>query len=191
MLSQHQAVGRAGELTAAIGVDDEGSSRAPLSQRHAQSRDRERSIEDGTHRPADDAPAAKIQHGDQIEPALASQDARGIGSPDLVGTLHSEALETMGRDRSTMAAVGGGVTILGALPGKEAFGPHEPGDAIAPAWATKHLSQPRAAVSLATARELLPDSGTQVDRLLLPGARLAASFFPVVIAAARDQERFA
>ena len=92
-----------------------------------------------------------------MEPALAGEDAGGIGHPDLVGTTDSEALETVRRDRSSVTAVGGGVTILGALPGKEAFGAHEPGDAIASAGTTEDTGQARTAIGLTTARELLPD----------------------------------
>ena len=114
----------------------------------------------GLNRPADDAPAAKVQHGDQIEPALASQDARGIGDPDLVRTLDPEAWETMGCDRPAMANVGGGVAILGALPGKEAFLAHDAGDAVTPSWTTEHSRQARTAIGLTTAGELLPDAGT-------------------------------
>ncbi len=96
MLSQHLAVSGAGELTAPIEVDDKGSSRAPLSQRHAQSGDGEWGIEERTHGPADRPPAAEIEDCDQIQPALAGQDAGGIGDPNLVGTLDSEAWETIG-----------------------------------------------------------------------------------------------
>jgi hypothetical protein len=137
--------------------DDEGPSRLTLAQGHAQSDDREWSIEDRTHGPADHPPAAEIQDCNQIQPALAGEDSGGIGDPDLVGTTNSEALETVRRDRSSMTAVGGGVTILGALPGKEAFGTHEPGDAIAPSWTTQDTGQARTAVGLTTTRELLTD----------------------------------
>ncbi len=122
---------------------------------------------------------------------MAGQDAGGIGDPDLVGTLDSEAWETIGRDRSAVSAVGSGVTILRALPGKEAFGTHQPGDAIAPSGTTKHLSQARTAIGLTAARELLPDPSAEEAALDLTRPGLFASFFPVVIAAARDQEGFA
>lgn len=158
---------------------------------HAQSVDGERSIEDRTHGPADDPPAAEVQNGDQIQPALAGQEAGRIGDPDLVRTLDHETWERIGCDRSAMAAVGGGVAILGALPRQEAFGTHEPGDAVTPSWAAEHAGESRAAISLATAGEFLPDAGPQVDRLGLPRPRLSPSLFPVVIAAARDQEGLA
>jgi len=88
---------------------------------------------------AEHAPAAEIEDGDQIEPALAGEDAGGIGDPDLVGAFYREAWKPIGSNGSAMAAVGGSVAILGTLPGKEVFGPHEPGDAIAPPGTTKHL----------------------------------------------------
>ncbi len=118
------------------------------------------SIEERTHGPADYPPAAEIEDGNQIQPALAGEDAGGIGDPDLVRTSDSQTWETVRGDQSAVAAMGGGVTIPGALPGKEAFGPHEPGDAIAPSGATEHLRQARTAVSAATAGELLPNAGT-------------------------------
>ncbi len=83
-------------------------------------------------------PAADIQDRDQIEPALSGEDAGGIGHPDLVRMLDPEAWEAVGRDGTAMTAVGRGMAILGRCPGKEAFGTHETGDAIAPAWTTQH-----------------------------------------------------
>ncbi len=79
----------AGELTAPIGVDDEGSSGLTLAQGHAQSGNREGSIKDRTHGPANHPPAAKVEHGDQIQPALAGEDTRGIGDPDLIAATSS------------------------------------------------------------------------------------------------------
>ena len=99
----------------------------------------------------------EIEDCDQIQPALAGENARGIGGPDLVGTTNSEALDTVRSDRSAMTAVGGGVTILGALPGEEAFRAHEPGNAIAPSGTTEHPDQARTAIGLTTASKLLPD----------------------------------
>src|SRR5260370_23306699 len=183
MLGQHLAVSGAGELTARIGVDDEGSLGVTLAQGHAQSGDRQWSIEDRTHGPTDHPPAAEIEDCDQIQPALAGKDARGIGDPDLVGTADSKALDTVRRDRSSMTAVGGSVTILGALPGKEAFGTHEPGDAIAPSWTTEHTSQARTAVGLTTASKLLADTGAQEAAFDLTRPGLFPPLFPVVIAA--------
>ena len=190
-MSQDLTVGGAGELTATIGVDDESAARRAMHERHAQSGDGERSIEDGTHGPAEHPSGADVQDGNQIEPALAGEDAGGIGDPDLVGTLHFEVLEAVGCDGAAVAAVGGGVAILGALPGKEALGTHEPGDAIAPSWTTQRMGQARTAGSPTTAVELLMDTGAEMSVLQLPRPRLVTPFFPVVITAARDQQRFA
>ncbi len=60
------AVSGAGELGAAIGVDDEWLDRATLSERHAQGGDDKRCIEDSMHGPADDAASEEIQYGNQI-----------------------------------------------------------------------------------------------------------------------------
>ena len=78
----------------------------------------------------------------------------------LIGASDFEAWEAVRCDRSAMAAIGGGVAILGTLPGEEAFGPHEPGDAVAPTGTTEHSRQARTAIGLAAARELLPDAGS-------------------------------
>ena len=56
-----------------------------LHKRHAQGGDDEARIEDLVHGPTDDAPGADIQDGDEIQPALAGEDAGGIGDPDLIG----------------------------------------------------------------------------------------------------------
>jgi len=191
MLGQDLAVGGAGELTAPIGVDDESPSRLTLAQGHAHRGDREWSIEDRAHGPAEHLPAAQIEDCDQIQPALAGEDSGSIGDPDLVGTTDSEALETVRRDRSSMTAVGGGVTILGALPSKEGFGTHEPGDAIAPSGTTEHTGQVRTAIGLTTARKLLPNPSTKQAALELTRAGLFAPLLPVVIAATRDEQGLA
>ncbi len=87
-----------------------------MPQGHAQSGDGERSIEDRTHGPAEDAPTADIQDRDQIEPILAGQDAGGIGDPDLIRPLDGEARETVGRDRSVVAAVGRPLSVKSGQP---------------------------------------------------------------------------
>ena len=46
MLGEDLAIGGAGELAPAIGVDDEWAGRTPLPQRHAQGGDDQRGIED-------------------------------------------------------------------------------------------------------------------------------------------------
>src|SRR5574338_398594 len=173
MLGQDLAISGTGELTAAIGVDDESFSGLTLAQGHAQSGDHEGSIEDRTHGPANHSPAAQIQDCDQIQPALAGEDARGIGHPDLIGATHPEALESVRRDRSAMAAVSCGVTILRALPRKEALGTHQSGDPVASSWTTEHLRQARTAIGLPTACKLLPDPGTQIGAFHLPRSGLA------------------
>lgn len=109
------------------------------------------------HGPADDTAGEEIEDGNQIEPALAGEDASGIGRPDLIGSLESKMLKAVRRNRSAVVAVGGGTTIFGALAGEEALRAHEPGDAIVLSWATQSMSDSRATVGLATAGKLLPD----------------------------------
>ena len=86
MPGQDLAISGAGELTAPIGVKDEGSAGRTLAQSHVERGDREWGIEGRTHGPAHDPPAAKVQDCDQIEPALAGEHAGGIADPDLIGT---------------------------------------------------------------------------------------------------------
>jgi hypothetical protein len=60
------------------------------------------------------------------------RDAGRICHPNLIWTMHGEALETVGSDRSTVPTVGRVHAIFGALPGEEPLRPHESGDAVAP-----------------------------------------------------------
>jgi hypothetical protein len=113
-----------------------------------------------THGPADDAATKDIQDGNEIEPALAGEHAGGITDPELVGSSDEKASHPVGRDRSAVATIGRGMSILGALPGKDALLAHEPGNAVASSWTTEHTGQARTAVGLTTARELLPDPRT-------------------------------
>ena len=115
MLSQDLAVSCTGELTAPIGVDDEGSSRLTLAQGHAQSGADQWSIKDGTHGPADDSAAKDIEDSDEIEPALSGEDASSIGNPDLIGAPNVKMSDAVRRNRSTVTALGRGRSIFGAL----------------------------------------------------------------------------
>src|SRR5471032_1724734 len=81
--------------------------------------------------------------------------------------------------------------ILGAPPGEEPLCPHESSDAIAPSWAAQSMSEPWAAIGLAAACKLLVDARTQVGVLDLAQRGFDPPLLPIVIAAARDQERFA
>ena len=71
VLSEHLSVGRAGELSSAIGVNDKRFLRRALSQGHAQSGNNELGVEDLMHGPADHTTGEDIQHGNQIKPTLA------------------------------------------------------------------------------------------------------------------------
>jgi hypothetical protein len=95
-----------GELAAAIGVDDELGARSSLEEGHAQGRTDEAGVEALMHGPTHHAAGAEIEDGDQIQPALAGQDAGRIGHPGLIWTTHGQALETVGSDRSAVLAVG-------------------------------------------------------------------------------------
>ena len=190
MLGQDLAIGGAGELAAAVGVDDEGS--AGLTWRKAM---RKAAIVVGI--PESALMAHRLPagcRGPRLRPDRASPRRSGHRShrwPRLRWDDLLLSLETVGCNRSAVTAVGGGVPILGALPGKEVFLTHEPGDAIAPSWTTKHTGQARTAIGLTTARKLLADASAQRAALALPRPGLLAPLLPVVIAAARDEQRFA
>ena len=191
MLGQHLSVSSAGELHAAIGVEKKSGFRTSLKQRHAQGGNDETGIKDLVHGPPNDAPSIDIQDRDEIEPALAGEDAGGIGDPSLIGPVDSEGWEPVRCDRSAMVAVGRLRPVLGALPGEDPFRAHEPGNAIAPTGATQSLSQSRTAIGLAAAGKLLSNALAQMDVLELARAGLTTPLHPVVITAARNQERFA
>ena len=191
MLCEDPTVSGAGELAPTIGVKDEPGSGAALTYRHAQGRDREWSIQARTHGPTDNPPAKNIQDRDQIQPTLASQHARRVADPDLIATPYAQILQAIRSNRSTMATIGRRHPILGTTPGKEPLRAHEPGDAVTLPWTTQDMRQPRAAISLATARELFLDASAQASVLYLAWAGLGSPLLPVVVTAARDQERFA
>ena len=110
----------------------------------------------------------------------------------MIGSLNAKMSESVRRNGSAVAAVGGGDTIFGALSGEKcALRAHEPGDAVAPSWASEGSSQSWAPVGLTTARKLLPDALAQVNALQLPRSMPVATLFPIVITTARNQQHLA
>ena len=87
-------------------------------------------------------------------------------------------------DGTAVAAVSCGMSIFRALPGKETFAAHQPGNAITSARTTQNMSQAWAAVGLTTTGELLADPRSQESALDLARTGSATPLFPVVIAAA-------
>src|SRR2546430_16315998 len=65
------------------------------------------------------------------------------------------------------------------------------GDAIAPSWTAQDVGQARTAVGLTTAPKLLANALAHLGVPQVPFAGLAPPLFPVVVAAARDQQSFA
>ena len=190
MLRQDLTVSRAGELTPTIGVKDEPGSGAALTNRHAQGRDGQWSIQARTHGPAYYPPAINIQDRDQIQPTLASEHARRVAHPDLITTPYAQIWQTIRSNRSTMATIGRRHPILGTAPGKEPLRAHEPGDAVAFPWTTQGMGEPWTAISLPTARELFLDALAQRTVLYLAWTGFRSSLLPVVVTTPRDQERF-
>src|SRR6266550_7971990 len=126
-----------------------------------------------------------------MQPTLTGQHCGGIADPDLIGASNNEVVQSVRRDGSAVAAVGGDRTIVRALSREDPLQTHEPGNAIAPSRTAQRMSQARAAVSLATASKFLSDTLAQADVLQLACARQVTPFFPVVITAARDQKSLA
>ena len=89
-----------------------------LEEGHAQGGADEAGIEALMHGPTHHAAGAEIEDGDQIQPALASQDAGRIGHPDLIRPMHGQALETVRRDRSAVLAVGRGARDIWSVAGR-------------------------------------------------------------------------
>ena len=184
VLSEHLAISGAGELATAIGVEDELCSWGTLLQSHTQSGDDQLSIEHLMHGPADHAPGKDIQDGNKIQPTLAGENAGRVGGPNLVGPLDYETSKTVRGNWAAMAAVGGGVSILGALPREETLYPHETGNAVASPRASQHSSQPGTAIGLTTPHKFFSNALAQSHGLELSESRAPTSLFPIVIAAA-------
>src|SRR6266403_2171976 len=155
MLGQDLSVGRAGELSTAIGVEDKNLRGTTSAKSHAQSSDGEGGVEDLAHGPANYSPGEDIEDRDEIQPALSGEEGSGIADPDLIGASNCEVLQSVG---STMATVGGGRSIFGALPGKDPLQAHKTGNTVAPSRTAQCVSKPRATVSLATAGKFLSDA---------------------------------
>src|SRR5215469_1169764 len=160
VLGQGLAVRSAGELGSAIGGNDERFNGATLGERHAQSGDDQRRIEDLMHGPTDDATREQIEHGHEVEPALAGKDASGVGDPDLIASPNAKVSDAVRRNGPAVATLRGGWTIFRALTGKESFQAHEPGNAVASSWATQDSRQSWTTVGLSTPHELLADALT-------------------------------
>ena len=116
VMGEDLPVSRAGKLRASIGVDDKSSSGATLAERHTQGGDHETGIEDLVHGPADHPPGADVEDGDKVQPALAGEDAGGIGDPDLIRSSDGEVLQAVGRDWSAVVTVGRSRSVFRALP---------------------------------------------------------------------------
>src|SRR5436189_1845092 len=126
-----------------------------------------------------------------MQPTLTAQHCGGIADPDLIGASNNEVVQSVRREGSAVAAVGGGRSILRALAREDPLQAHQTSNAIAPSRTAQRMSQAWAAVSLATASKFLSDALAQADVLQLARARQVTPFFPVVITAARDQKSLA
>ena len=166
-------------------MNDERFDRATLSERHAQSGDDQWGIEDLMHGPADDTAGEEIKHGDEVQPALAGEDAGGIGSPDLIASLNAKMSDAVRRNRSMVTAVCGDGAILGTLPSEDPFCAHETGDAVASSRAAEYPSYPWATVGLTTAHKLLANALAQAAVLQLARSRVTTTLDPIIITAAR------
>ncbi len=121
---------------------------------------------------------------------MTGQDTSGVGGPSLVRPFERENSKPVWRDRRTVAAVGGSHAILGTLTCEDALCAHDTRNAVASSRTAKHLSQPRAAIGLTTADKGFSNALAQLHVLHLSRSWFAVPLFPVVVAAARDQQCF-
>ena len=74
------------------------SARPALRERHVERVEHELGAQMRRHRPADDAPAPRIEHDGEIEKAGPGRDVGDVGDPELVGAGRGEvALDEIGR----------------------------------------------------------------------------------------------
>jgi hypothetical protein len=175
VMGEDLPVSRAGKLRTSIGVDDKSSSWATLAERHTQGGDHETGIEDLVHGPADHPPGAEVQDRDEVQPALAGEDAGGIGDPDLIRSSDGEVLQAVGHDWSAVVTVGRSRSVFRALPCEDSLQTHETGNAVAPAGAAQRACQPWAAVGLPAAGKFVPDALAQTGVLEFAWAGLAST----------------
>ena len=185
-----------GILDATIGVKDEAFRGAAMGACHGQGILHKPCVDGGSHGPADDAPAAMIHDGSEVEPVvMGGLDVGDVGNPDLVGTLGRRHLgEAVGGDGVVVVAVGGPDAVAGLLATAQALGAHEPGDAstaVPAALRAQAGRDARAAVSAATLVEDACDVVVDAGVLLGAVAGMVAAIPPCVVAGSRDIERLA
>jgi len=95
-------------LAAAIRVMEESCGGLPTLQGIGEGGQDETGMQGGRTGPADDFAAPQIEDGRQIKPAFGRFQVGDVGQPTLIGAGGSRTLgDEIGRDRLSMAAVGG------------------------------------------------------------------------------------
>ena len=95
-------------LAAPVRVEDQSGCRLAPEPRHAQGIRDQAGLYVGLHAPAQHLTAEQVDHGGQVQPALAGGDVGDVAGPDPVGRIHRElAVEQVGRNGQRMFAVGG------------------------------------------------------------------------------------
>ena len=155
------AEGERHELASLIGVPDESGVGAAAGEGHLERVGNELGAHVIGHRPADDAAAVQVLHGDEIEPALPGTKVGDVRDPDLVGRRGAElALDEIVGDAHAGNADRRATPLLRRDCG-EPGEPHQPLDALTadPLAVAEHEigPDPRRAVRAAAHREQLAD----------------------------------
>jgi len=114
-------------------VMDEFGAGAPLPQGLLESGRAKGGFEMVAARPTDDATTVEVEQRCHVEEALLRRDVGDVAHPDLVDPVHQRLVsEQVGRDGSTVSAVGGAWLAPSATATHELLLAHQPGDASAP-----------------------------------------------------------
>lgn len=85
-------------LAAAIGMEKQSCSRAPIPQRRLECVDDEASIHRDFHGPADHAPRKEIEHNREVEPTLSRLHVGDIARPHSIFLANDRAIKIASKD---------------------------------------------------------------------------------------------
>ena len=136
-------------LAAPVRVEDQSGRWLAPEPRHAQGIRDQAGLHVRLHAPAHHLAADQVDHGGQVQPAIAGGDIGDVAGPDPVGRIHRElAVEQVGRNGQRMFAVGRDDKL-----------------SLAPRFDAVHLHgllHPLPAHTKASAQQLFPHAGPAV-----------------------------
>ena len=175
----------AGELTAAIAVQDHRLSRFALPQRHQHGLQNELAILTTTHRPADNDTGVQIDDHAQIQPlAAADSDVSDVRHPLRIRIFGSEVPSELVLDIRRPRARRLAAVLFLARDTLDLIGAHQPSHAVQAAgfaFLTQIVPQPRCAQHLIALS--MQDLDTLQQTLIVDGSRTQRPIPPAVIAA--------